>query len=231
MNKIIVLTIGIIVYSLSLIAVEDITQLEKQLKQDPDNVAILDELGRYYHDLAGNNILQGKSEIKDAVKRSEKYLSHLLVLNPTHSVAMVYYGSLYTIKAKIAFFPWTKLKYMNKGFALMDKAVYLDPENLHVRLIRGINSVNVPKSFHRLDISLEDFDYIFQHVVQDSMSDKFLLPFYYNYGLALMKSDRLNKAKEMWYKTIRIDSTSSYAKRAKGKLRNVNSLPNQQETN
>lgn len=207
-----------ILYAACVIGADEISEQENQLEKEPDNIDLLEKLGCYYHDLAGNNILKGDGEIEKAAKKSEKYLVHLLELKPTHSIGMVYLGSLHTIKARTAFLPWTKLKYMNKGFALMDKAVWLDPENCHVRLIRGINSVNVPKSFHRADIALEDFGYIAEHANPDSMTTRFLLPYFYNYGLALKKSGNVDQAKNFWYKAIETDSASVYAKQAGNKL-------------
>jgi len=128
-----------------------ITQWEKQLKSDPSNTELLLKLGKAYHDVAGEN------EDKEAVKKAEKYLSKLLEIEPGNALAMVYYGSVLTMKARDAFFPWEKMKYMKKGFGKMDSAVALDPDEPEVRLIRAINSTLVPKMFNRLKMALSDF--------------------------------------------------------------------------
>ena len=128
-----------------------IPQWENQLKTDPSNTELLLKLGKAYHDVAGEN------EDKEAVKKAEKYLSKLLEIEPGNALAMVYYGSVLTMKAREAFFPWDKMKYMKKGFAKMDSAVALDPGEPEVRLIRAINSTSVPKMFNRLKLALSDF--------------------------------------------------------------------------
>lgn len=131
-----------------------IPQWENQLKSDPTNIELLLKLGKAYHDLAGEN------EDKAAVKKAEGYLSKLLAIEPGNAPAMVYYGSVLTMKAREAFFPWEKMKYMKKGFVQMDSAVALDPDEPEVRLIRAINSTSVPKMFHRLKMAFSDFKYM-----------------------------------------------------------------------
>ncbi|MBN2395184.1 MAG: hypothetical protein JXC36_01835 [Candidatus Atribacteria bacterium] len=137
-------TIFLLVFLSSTNLSAQIPQWEKQLKSDPTNIELLLKLGKAYHDVAG------EKEDKEAVKKAEKYLSKLLAIEPGNAPAMVYYGSVLTMKARETFFPWDKMKYMKKGFAEMDSAVAIDPDAPEVRLIRAINATSVPKMFHRL---------------------------------------------------------------------------------
>ena len=131
-----------------------VREWEMLLKRDPDNKVILLNLGKYYHNLGG------MEENKEAVKKADKSLSLLLELEPKHCVAMVYYGSVLTMKARDAFFPWDKMKYVKKGISRMDKAIFFEPGNPEVRLIRGMNSATMPKMFDRLSVALEDLSHI-----------------------------------------------------------------------
>ncbi|MFO7891961.1 MAG: tetratricopeptide repeat protein [bacterium] len=184
---------------------------EEQLKQDPENEKILLNLGKYYHDRSGNQ------KHKQAVKKAEEYLTQLLHIDSTHGLALVYYGSLLTMKARDASLPWNKLKYVKKGIARMDKAVYFEPDNPEVRLIRGINSVSLPSRFNRLPCGLEDFEHIQQihkkHPLD--LTGNFWLSYYFNYGLALWKAENYTQAREKFSNAIEIDPDSDYAAAAR----------------
>ena len=90
-----------------------IPQWEQQLKSDPTNTELLLKLGNAYHDVAGEN------EDKEAVKKAEQYLSKLLAIEPGNALAIVYYGSVLTMKAREAFLPWEKMKYINILFMMI----------------------------------------------------------------------------------------------------------------
>ena len=110
--------------------------------------------GIRYHDIAA----RGKS--LEYITRAEECLSRVLAIAPANTVAMVYFGSLQTIIARDRAPMWKKLTYMKKGFRHMDRAVELDPDSPHVRLVRAINSATVPKMFKRRHLVEEDFKHI-----------------------------------------------------------------------
>jgi len=112
------------------------------------------------------------------------------------------------------------MKYMKKGFATMDSAVALSPEAPEVRLIRAINGTSVPKMFNRLKIALADFKYIEASEMKklDGMTNKFWLPYYYYFGLALTKDEQFKEAEVKFAKVTAIDSDSEYAKSARQQL-------------
>jgi len=194
-----------------------IPQWENQLKTDPTNTELLLKLGKAYHDR------RGKKEDKEAVKKAEKYLSRLLEMEPNNPLALVYHGSVLTMKARDTFFPWDKMKYMKKGFAKMDSAVVLDPDEPEVRLIRAINSTSVPKIFNRLNLALSDFKYIegLEKEKLDEMTNKFWLPYYFYSGLALEKDEQLETARKKFAKVIEIDSNAELAKKARQQLEKI----------
>jgi tetratricopeptide (TPR) repeat protein len=190
---------------------------EELLKRHPDDPALLMSLGKYYHDIGGMEKNEG------AVKKAEKYLSRLLELQPDDPVAMVYYGSVLTMKARDAFFPWNKINHLKKGIVQMDKAVLFSPDNAEVRLIRGINSASMPQKMGRLAVALEDFNHIEElhrrHPLD--MPKKFWLPFYCNFGLALLRDGKSEAAMEKFSKTIEIDPESDYAANARRELKQL----------
>lgn len=191
-----------------------IWEWENQLQTDPTNKELLLKLGKAYHDLAGEN------EEKEAIKKAEVYLSKLLEIEPGNAPAIVYYGSVLTMKAREAFLPWDKMKYMKQGFAQMDSAVALDPDEPEVRLIRAINSTSVPKMFNRLKMALSDFLYIEELEKEKlaEMTNKFWLPYYFYFGLALEKDEQLQPARKKFAKVIELDSNCELANKARGQL-------------
>ncbi len=96
--------------------------------------------GILYHNLAQ---LQG--EVDEAAV--EKGLAELDEdLAESNSVALAYRGSLVTLQASLAeasgnLFGAAAL--LERGFAAMDKAVEIDPDNYLIRCLRGVNSVQV----------------------------------------------------------------------------------------
>ncbi len=190
---------------------------ERQIREEPDNVQLLLEAGIYFHKIGG------MKEDKNAVKQAEKNLKQLLELQPDHALAMVYYGSTLTLKARDAFLPWDKIKWVKRGIEQMDQAVLLEPDNPEVRLLRGINNGSLPAFFNRLSTALEDFAHIErlhkEHPLD--MSKTFWLPFYYNYGCALAKNQKYASAETCYLKTIDIDPESNYARFARLNLQNM----------
>lgn len=178
-----------------------VSEWEAQLKKDPQNMELLLNLGKHYHDVGG------MEENKKAVKKAEKYLSRLLDMEPKNCIALVYYGSVLTMKGRDAIFPWNKLKWVKRGIYRMDKAVFFEPDNHEVRLIRGINSATMPKMMNRLSVALEDFKHIeaLHRKEPLDMTNTFWLPYYYNYGLIFNENKAFKSAREQFLKTIEID--------------------------
>ena len=56
--------------------------------------------------------------------------------------------------------PLKKMSHVNKGIGLMDKAIKLDPDNISVRLVRGLNSSRLPGFLNRGEVAIEDFEHL-----------------------------------------------------------------------
>jgi len=186
---------------------------EEQLKSSPDNQELLLNLGRYYHDAAseGNGI---------SLSRAEEYLSKLLDLDPDNALALVYFGSALTMKARDAGSPWEAMEYLESGFSKMDKAVILAPNEAEVRLLRGINSLHIPEEFQRLYLALEDFLALEELILTSDQDwgNEFLLPYNFYFGEALAKNGKNNEALSKWEKVCSLDPQSEFAQLAKHRL-------------
>jgi tetratricopeptide (TPR) repeat protein len=173
----------------SLLAHNKIDSLETIIKNEPNNIQALTELGVYYHDL-------GVADDKKAVEKSEEIFEKILAQDPTNAFATGYYGSVLSLKARDAKMPWTKIKYAKQGFEQLDKSIQMNPDDLDVRLIRAMNSYQVPKIMKRLPVALEDFNFIINHKIFQSWTTDHKAFVYLHFGKALEKDGQHEKAKK-----------------------------------
>ncbi|MCP4725681.1 MAG: hypothetical protein GY863_11625 [bacterium] len=211
------LILFIIVLCFSGITTAQVKLWKDSLSRDPENTELLMILGKYYHNAAG----EGVSET--AVLKAEKYLQKILEIESRNGTAMVYLGSVFTMKARDTLIPWKKWDYMQDGFRMIDKGIKTEPENTEARLVRAIHCVNVPSYFGRLDTGLEDFEFLSRAVEKENsgLSEDFLLPYYYYYGIALIEDEKYEEAKKMLRKAAETAPGSDYAIKALHKLRSL----------
>ncbi len=194
-----------------------VKEWEKQLKKEPGNTEVLLNLGKYYYN---NNV--DFSEDK-AMKKAENYFLKLLEIEPKNGTALVYHGSLLSIKARDASSQADQFEYVNKGIAKMDKAVFYEPDNPEVRLLRAVNGTNMPDFLGRLPLALEDFEHIkkLNRNKKLNQAKRFWLPYYYYYGLALNKNNETEAAKKMFQEAVKTDPEAALAKEAKSELKKI----------
>ena len=155
---------------------------------------------------------------KEAVDKAVEFLEKALKLNPKSALAMAYLGSAYTLKGRDAPRPWDKMKFTKKGIALLDKAVRLDPENIRVRLERGINSLALPEFFGRLNVAKEDFDFLLKKAEKGELPSDLSQFIYYQSGRVYFKLGDYQRAASLWEKAVKINEKSEYGRKAKEEL-------------
>ena len=186
--------------------------LQGVLAQKPNDVETLMKLGKIYHDqaAAGND---------DAVDKGFTCFDKVLQIDPANAVALAYRGSFWTLRARDAWWPFTKMKDVDKGIDEMDKAVDLAPDNISVRLTRGINSVNLPSMFHRLPVALKDFEYLMNDAKFAAFNPHLQATIYCWAGVAYNSDGQTAKAKELLQKAISTDPNSETAHKAENELK------------
>lgn len=132
---------------------EDGLGLEKQLNARPDSAEMLMKLAIYYHD-------RGIEGDKDAVQKSEKYLKQVLEKNADQAIALAYLGSVYTLMGRDSTMFWKKMKYVQEGLAKIDRAIEMAPNDLAIRMIRMMNSLNLPAFLNRRHYYFRDLEYV-----------------------------------------------------------------------
>lgn len=128
---------------------EQIKALESAVASDPEDKAAGKDLGIYKHQLA-------LYKYKGASKAAVKQLKEAVRLDPDDAETGAWLGSAYTQSARDAWFPITKLVRVKKGIKMLDAAVEKAPGNFAIRMLRGFNSLNLPKFLKRRETGLAD---------------------------------------------------------------------------
>jgi tetratricopeptide (TPR) repeat protein len=184
--------------------------LEDSLKVAPESTQFLLELGILCHNV-------GTEGDKNAVKKSKKILEKLIKLEPENAEAHCWYGSVLTLNGRDAWFPLSKVKYVNDGIKEMDKAVKLAPDNITIRMIRANNNLALPDMFNRTEIAIADFEYLLSMKEEEPeiFEKDLLVEILLNLGNAYKKKGDLGKARKNWQKVTLIAPDSEEALEAK----------------
>ncbi len=196
----------------TLFAQNKIDSLKTAIKNKLNDIQALTQLGVYYHDL-------GVAGDQKAVEQGEEMLKKAVTLDPNNAYTMGYYGSILSLKARDATMPWTRIKYAKQGFEQLDKSIQMNPEDLNVRLIRAMNSYQVPKIMKRMPISLEDFNFIVSHDNFKKWIPDNRAFVYFHFGKALEKDDQHEQAREFFEMAIKEAPGSELAGEAKEALK------------
>lgn len=208
LKKILFSVFGILLVSSLIAQTKKIDSLKTIIKNEPNNIQAKIALGVHYHDL-------GVAGDRQAVERGQELLEQALSLDPNNAYALGYYGSILSLKARDASMPWIKVKYAKQGFEQLDKSIQMEPNDLDVRLIRAMNSYQVPKIMKRLALSLEDFNFIINHEAFKSWTPEHRAFVYFHFGKALEKDDQPEKAREYFELAIKEAPGSKSAQDAK----------------
>jgi len=204
------------VFAVGAIAQDRIRELEGSLKSNPNDESVLMELGRLYHDKAA-------AGDADAVDKSFRCIDRLLTIDTANVVALAYRGDLWALRARDSWWPPNKWSYSRKGAAELDMAVGLAPDNMMVRLLRGMNALAAPGFLGRLPIALEDFIVLLKHPAFLEQSKELKVSIYYYAGVAHKRADDYDRARELFKQAISLLPGSDFARRAQEELKDMGS--------
>lgn len=193
-------------------AQKNIDSLETVVDTNPKNIQAMTQLGIAYHDL-------GVDGDKKAVEKGEQLFKRILELDSTHAVGLAYLGSIYSLRARDSVMPWSKLKHAKKAIELLDHPAVTESEDLNVHLIRAMNSYEVPKFLDRLNVALEEFDFIVNHQHFSEWPSPKRAFVYLHFGKAHEKDGNDAAAEKYYQLAINEAPGSDYAKSAVGALK------------
>jgi len=138
---------------LDTLSVED---LERRLKDDPNNVAVMTALGKAYID-AGN------------FASAEEILRQATAIDSTYAPAYKYLGTCLSLSMRGQVYDERIHEDTNwaarRAFEIMrilDKAVELAPDDLEARFLRGVMGINMPFFVRRLEQGISDLETVYQ---------------------------------------------------------------------
>ena len=157
------------------------------------NGQILFQLGHLCHQQA----ITGDSE---AVKLAEQYLTELKRVEPTNAFGQALLGSTTVMKARDAFLPTTKLKWVRQGCAVLDAAAKMASEDPNVRFTRASNNLFLPDLCGRKEIVRQDFEWLSARALDgpSTLPQGFRQYVALYHGIALRKWGDLPAAKAKW---------------------------------
>jgi len=196
------------------VAQDKVKELEGTLQQNPNDIPTLIALGTIYHG-------QAVARSEDAVEKGFACFDKILQIDPSNAVAYVYRGSLWTLRGRDAWWPFTKAKDVDKGVDDMDKAADLAPNDVTVRIVRGINSTNLPSMFRRLPVALKDFEFLMNDPRFVHFDAHLQATIYCWAGIAYKNDSQPAKAKELLQKAISADPNSDMSRRAENELKQL----------
>lgn len=106
-------------------------------------------------------------------KKAREIFESLLNENETkNSTLYALLGSSMTMQARDSSKVYEKISLVNKGMAILDEAVDMDPTNLLIRKIRMSVAYNLPSMFERKKTAVLDAKYIIEHKKNISNEEK-----------------------------------------------------------
>lgn len=185
-----------------------LSESKTHLAAATNDVKWLEAAGIASHQLAAQNV---KSASEDAVM----YLKKANALMPRNAELMAYLGSAYAMLGRDSGFVVNKVSNVNKGLAMLDKAVKLAPDDPMVRFIRGSVSYGVPVMFSRKDTAEADYLFFVKKAESDaSLNPERLAEAYYKLGRLATEKKQHGAAAEYYQKAQRALPQSTWAEQA-----------------
>nr|VFK63160.1 MAG: Tetratricopeptide repeat [Candidatus Kentron sp. UNK]VFK71381.1 MAG: Tetratricopeptide repeat [Candidatus Kentron sp. UNK] len=153
-------------------------------------------------------------EVDDASGEADKWLGKASASSPSDYEVMAYYGSARTMVARDSWNVVTKVSSVNKGLALIDKAIRKAPDNVIVRMVRANNSLALPEFFERRPKAREDFGFLHARLDKLDISPETSAEICFKLGRILEEDGEREKAKALYEEARTIAPQSSWAKEA-----------------
>ena len=159
---------------------------EASLKRNPKNLIALRELGIIEH----MRVVEGKETEPKLITSAYELLKKAYLQDKTHPLTMAYYGSITTMMALTTERQMSKLKHVKSGTRKLDKAVRLVPDDVNVRMVRGNNSLGLPKFLKRSRLAVKDFLHVLKLLPSASAEFQAELHYKISRGYSLMDDEK-----------------------------------------
>ena len=167
-------------------------------------------LGIVYNNLA-------TMEVKGASAKAFGYLKQANKLFPENPLLLAVLGSCITMLGRDADNIVDKMRYVNEGTPMIDKAVNTAPDNVSIRMIRSENSAGLPKLFGRRKFVKEDLLHI-EGIIRRASKEvpvNLQAEVYYKLGNIFKSEEDLSQANSYFKKAGELSPDSEWGKKAK----------------
>lgn len=185
-----------------------IEQEEQQKVASPEQ---LKRLGIAWHNLA---VL----EQSGAAKKAFALLSKLYETTPKDNEVLAYLGSAKTMVTRDSWNVMTKISEVNKGIALLDKAVANEKDNFVIRIVRINNSLALPSFLSQENKAKQDLIYLVALFKRVNAPPDVLGEVYYKLGQLLAKEGDSTQSAFYFKQTIQTAPQTDWAKLAQEAL-------------
>ena len=105
---------------------------------------------------------------RDAVNKALSLFEKLYAQNPEDPLVSAYYSDCLCLSGRYAGNPGALFEKGMKAVKILDEAVEKDPDNIEIRLIRGLQSYLLPEPFFkRTSTAIADFEYLTERYEKD----------------------------------------------------------------
>ena len=188
-------------------------EAEKNLKKNSKDKNTLLTLGMAYHSLAD-------MKVKEAPSKCIEYLKPANKLYPEDALILAVLGSCITMVGRDSSSISDKMRYVNEGTPLIDKAVNMAPDDVFVRMVRAGDSAGLPKLFGRTKYVKEDLLYV-EGIIKKSSKEVPLdlqAEVYYKLGKVFKSEANDSSANSYFKKAVGVLPDSEWGKKAKSEL-------------
>ena len=189
------------------------TEAEKVFEKIPKDRDNLLTLGIVYHNLAGM-MLKGTS------KKCIDYLKPANKLYPEDPLILAVLGCCITMAGRDASNIPDKIRFVNEGTPMIDKAVSMAPDDVFIRMVRASDSAGLPKLFGRMKYVKDDLLHV-EGILKRSSKNvplDFQTEVYYKLGITYKSEGDESSAKSYFKKTVELSPDSEWGKKAKREL-------------
>jgi len=145
---------------------------------------------------------------------------------PESSDAHAYLGLYLGMRAGQTNDMMEAVELVKRCFEVLDKSVALDEQNLLARHHRGLMGIQVPEFFGKLDMAIEDLEFIIEVAEKNpgQFSMDQLLSAYDLVAAGYQKKGHMEKARTAWERIIDLAPSSDLAKGAEGHIDDLGDL-------
>lgn len=183
------------------------------LDKAPNDIESITKRGIAFHNIA-------HSKVKGVAKECTSFLKKASKKHPDDVLILALLGSCITMKGRDAKEIDKKMRFVNKGAGIIDKAVMKEPDHVIVRMVRGRNSTGLPKLFKRRKFTKIDFLHIDKIVSKspDALNVATQAQVYYKLGKIFSSEGDKALSQSYYKKTVAVSPDSIWAKRANKRI-------------